>query len=391
MPLEKTFFSYSRDDSEFVLKLAKDLRAAGADIWLDQLDIPAGKRWDAEIETALENSQGQLVILSPSSVDSHNVMDEVSYALEKGKQVIPIILKECQIPFRLKRLQYIDFTSSFDAGFNQLLKALNLEQTKESESVQSVSGKEEVIKSNEEKSYVEEERKQKVEREAEQKRNEQIKQDKILKERKLEEERTKHSKDEITSGDNSTIKKGPVKWVIAVSLLIVVIVVAILIINNGDPVADEENAWRIADSTYTIYAYEAYLKNYPEGKYSADARESIAELEHIIENYATIAKPEDMVMCEEIQDMDPIGITNDFFAGRVYVWANVRAPTSEDVIFDWIDDYNNLIASTTIYVNEDLSGYRIYAYQTINEAGIYEVRLYNSKDYLIGSQTFTIK
>ena len=40
----KTFFSYSRDDSEFVLKLAKDLRAAGADVWLDQLDIGAGKR-----------------------------------------------------------------------------------------------------------------------------------------------------------------------------------------------------------------------------------------------------------------------------------------------------------------------------------------------------------
>jgi len=41
MPLEKTFFSYSRADSEFVLKLATDLRNAGIDIWLDQLDIPA--------------------------------------------------------------------------------------------------------------------------------------------------------------------------------------------------------------------------------------------------------------------------------------------------------------------------------------------------------------
>ena len=45
MALQKTFFSYSRVDSEFVLKLAKDLRTAGADIWLDQLDISAGKRW----------------------------------------------------------------------------------------------------------------------------------------------------------------------------------------------------------------------------------------------------------------------------------------------------------------------------------------------------------
>ncbi|MGB5528853.1 MAG: toll/interleukin-1 receptor domain-containing protein, partial [Ignavibacteriaceae bacterium] len=134
----KTFFSYSRDDSEFVLKLAKDLRAAGADVWLDQLDIGAGKRWDAEIETALENSQGQLVILSPSSVESNNVMDEVSYALEKGKHVIPILFKECQIPFRLKRLQYLDFTGNYETGFNQLLKSLNLGKKEETEKIKSV-------------------------------------------------------------------------------------------------------------------------------------------------------------------------------------------------------------------------------------------------------------
>ena len=33
------FFSYSREDSEFALRLAKDLKAAGANVWLDRLDI----------------------------------------------------------------------------------------------------------------------------------------------------------------------------------------------------------------------------------------------------------------------------------------------------------------------------------------------------------------
>jgi hypothetical protein len=136
---------------------------------------------------------------------------------------------------------------------------------------------------------------------------------------------------------------------------------------------------------------EEYLKNYPESKYSTNARESIAELTDLLEDYASIEYEEDMIMCEGIQGMEPNGITNIFYAGRVYVWANVTAPKSEDVTFEWFGDYDNLIASTTINVKENLSGYRIYAYQTINEAGIYEVRLYNSKDYLIGSQTFTIK
>ena len=42
----KNFFSYAREDSEFVLKLAKELRAVGVNLWLDQLDILGGQRWD---------------------------------------------------------------------------------------------------------------------------------------------------------------------------------------------------------------------------------------------------------------------------------------------------------------------------------------------------------
>ena len=51
-----TFISYSRTDSAFVVRLAKDLKAAGIDVWVDQLDIPKGTRWDDEIEAAVEKS-----------------------------------------------------------------------------------------------------------------------------------------------------------------------------------------------------------------------------------------------------------------------------------------------------------------------------------------------
>jgi hypothetical protein len=39
---QTAFFSYSRDDSEFALRLAEDLKAAGANVWLNQLEIEAG-------------------------------------------------------------------------------------------------------------------------------------------------------------------------------------------------------------------------------------------------------------------------------------------------------------------------------------------------------------
>ena len=123
-PALSAFFSYSRADSEFAQRLARSLRAAGANIWLDQLDIEPGKRWDRAVEDALASCPSLLVILTPSSVDSTNVMDEVSFALEEGKTVIPVLYRDCKIPFRLRRVQYVDFRADYDEGVRQLLTVL---------------------------------------------------------------------------------------------------------------------------------------------------------------------------------------------------------------------------------------------------------------------------
>lgn len=128
MPTSTIFFSYGRENSAFVLDLAKELRKAGANIWLDQLDIEPGARWDRSIEKALKASDTLMVILSKDSVESHNVMDEVSYALEEHKKVVPVLMEACEIPFRLRRLQYADFTKNHQTGIATLIKALQLDR-----------------------------------------------------------------------------------------------------------------------------------------------------------------------------------------------------------------------------------------------------------------------
>jgi TIR domain len=124
----KYFFSYARTDSAFVLRLAQELREVGINLWLDQLDILGGQRWDHAVEEALQTCQGMMAVLSPDALASHNVMDEVSYALEERKIVIPLLLRSCTIPFRLRRMQYIDFTADYQTGFSQLLRALRIDQ-----------------------------------------------------------------------------------------------------------------------------------------------------------------------------------------------------------------------------------------------------------------------
>ena len=107
----RTFISYSRKDRDFALELAQDLRAAGFDIWLDLLDIPTGARWDDEVEAALKGCGAFLVIITPASSASDNVKDEIGYAIDNGKSILPILIENAEIPLRLRRFQYVDFTT----------------------------------------------------------------------------------------------------------------------------------------------------------------------------------------------------------------------------------------------------------------------------------------
>lgn len=118
--------SYSRSDTSVAIKIATQLRNEGADIWIDRLDIPPGNTWDLEIEKALEECSYVLFICSQGSVSSENVLNEVYYALEEKKKIVPIKIDDCKIPFRIKRLQYIDLSINYDEGFGFLLSAFDL-------------------------------------------------------------------------------------------------------------------------------------------------------------------------------------------------------------------------------------------------------------------------
>lgn len=118
------FISYAREDAEFALRLANDLRNFGIAIWIDQLDIPTGARWDDAIQQALHHCANLLIVLSPASVSSENVKDEIGFALHKNKPIVPVLYKECEIPFRLLRFNYVDFTKEQARGLDILLTNL---------------------------------------------------------------------------------------------------------------------------------------------------------------------------------------------------------------------------------------------------------------------------
>ncbi|MDZ4797640.1 MAG: toll/interleukin-1 receptor domain-containing protein [Bryobacteraceae bacterium] len=123
--MQPVFVSYAREDSKVALRLAADLKARRANVWIDQLDIHPGQQWDREVERALRECHELLAILSPASVESNNVMDEIAFAIDEGKTVIPVVVAECQVPFRLRRRQYIDLRSDYESGLQSLVATIS--------------------------------------------------------------------------------------------------------------------------------------------------------------------------------------------------------------------------------------------------------------------------
>lgn len=128
------FLSYSRDDANFAWDVALTLRELGIDLWMDQLDIAPGEHWDRAIHAALKECTHMLVVHSSSSFTSNNVWDEWSYFLNRRKPVVPLIIEPVELPFRLERVQYIDFVNlPFKKAVEQLLDILRPLQRREDE------------------------------------------------------------------------------------------------------------------------------------------------------------------------------------------------------------------------------------------------------------------
>lgn len=115
------FISYKSGEYEFASRLHDDLENNGLDVWLDRLDIKPGEAWENAIQNALVTCQFMIAIMTPESIASHVVKAEWNYFLNKNKVIFPVLLKPCDIPFRMDVIQYIDFTDGYKNAFNLLI------------------------------------------------------------------------------------------------------------------------------------------------------------------------------------------------------------------------------------------------------------------------------
>lgn len=104
----KLFISYSRDDSSYVYELAKALREETRhDVWIDQKLVGADFWWDTILDE-IEKSDCFVVTLTPRCVESIFCAAELAYAIALNKPILPLLLKPCEMPSALKRVQHIN-------------------------------------------------------------------------------------------------------------------------------------------------------------------------------------------------------------------------------------------------------------------------------------------
>jgi hypothetical protein len=82
------FVCYAHDEWKIVTEQIRWLRENGFEVWFDEA-IEAGNRWSEDLARAVEGCAAVLFFLSPQSVSSRYCLDEIHFALECGRPIVP--------------------------------------------------------------------------------------------------------------------------------------------------------------------------------------------------------------------------------------------------------------------------------------------------------------
>ena len=95
------FVSYSRADTVLVDALVAQLAALELDLWIDRVGIPGGARWWEELTEAIVDADTLIVVVTASCMRSRFVADEIAFAVEQHKPIVPLVHDDVVDPGKL--------------------------------------------------------------------------------------------------------------------------------------------------------------------------------------------------------------------------------------------------------------------------------------------------
>jgi hypothetical protein len=120
----KVFLSHSQEDSEVARALATRLAHAGFDLWDPTEALFPGDNWALRIGQELQDSEAMIVLISPNSMKSESVRQEIEYALGSARykgRLLPVIIKPAkEMPWILKRFPAVRIGTDFEEAVRQI-------------------------------------------------------------------------------------------------------------------------------------------------------------------------------------------------------------------------------------------------------------------------------
>jgi hypothetical protein len=128
----KVFLSHASEDKErFVLDFARQLRASGVDVWLDQWEMkPGDSLVDKIFEEGLKDARAVIIVLSSISVQKPWVREELNASvvnrISRGTKLIPVVIDECDVPESLRSTvwQKVDSLDDYSQSLQRILSAI---------------------------------------------------------------------------------------------------------------------------------------------------------------------------------------------------------------------------------------------------------------------------
>lgn len=108
------FLSHARKDSELARELAKRLTRGDIHVWNRDIEIEPGENWAKKTGKALDNADFIVFLLTPGSLDSDTVRNDVDFAVMSMKfehRVFSVIIDsdpaaETEVPWILLKLPH---------------------------------------------------------------------------------------------------------------------------------------------------------------------------------------------------------------------------------------------------------------------------------------------
>lgn len=124
------FISHRGTDAVESENLARELRAAGHNVWLDAWEITLGDSIIRRINEGLSSSSFLILCLSSSGVMapwmSREWMAALASQLEgRSVRILPVRLTGGELPDIIRDFQYADLTKDWKKGVSQVLLAID--------------------------------------------------------------------------------------------------------------------------------------------------------------------------------------------------------------------------------------------------------------------------